>query len=358
MKPTFDTWTSIFLFAAIQGVFVSVLLLFKNRPLKKERILLALIALLFSITLVDYVLFWTRYTIYFPGLQGYTGGFTLLYGPLFYYYFKIVFESHEFSLKDSLSLVPFVMFLAARFTINLYKVVHFPVWAWLSILSMIIYAVIIYRSYKKMSRIQEEISTWFTYLFGFYAGFIVSFTSYYLLILTPFFDINFDYMISFSMSFFIYFISWFGYMQPRIFAGFSIKDNFKGKYAKSTLTDEVSDIMLRKLETIMEKEKLYRDENISLEKLAAVLKVSKHHLSQVINDKLNVSYFDYINSLRVKEAEALLSSTSKKEKNVLEIAFETGFRNKATFNNAFKKITGLTPTEFRERQYIPGHINS
>lgn len=351
MKPTFDTWTSIFLFAAIQGIFVSVILLLRNKPLKKERVLLSLITFLFSATLVDYVLFWTKYSSYFPQLQGYSGGFTLLYGPLFYYYFKIVFENHNFRLTDILSILPYLTFAFLRIiSVNLYQIFKFPFWAWLSILSMIIYAVVIYKSYKKMSKIQEEIADWFTYLFRFYIGFIASFTSYYLLILTPFFDIDFDYMISFAMSFFIYFISWFGYMQPRIFAGFSIKDSFKGKYSKSTLTEENSEAMLKKLQSFMEKDKLYKDEDMNLEKLASKLNVSKHHLSQVLNDKLNVSYFDYINGLRIKEAAELLTSASKKEKNVLEIAYETGFRNKATFNNAFKKITGVTPSEFREKQ--------
>ncbi|HZW39168.1 MAG TPA: helix-turn-helix domain-containing protein [Ignavibacteriaceae bacterium] len=350
MKPSFDTWTSVFLFAALQGVFVSIILLFRNKPFRKERILLAVIALLFSLTLADYVLYWTKYSYYFPYIQGISGGLTLLYGPLFYYYFKIIFENHNFFAKDLLTALPFALFLTFRFAgINLYLIVHFPIWAWLSILSMTVYAFVIYKSYKQMSKIQEEISDWFTYLFGFYIGFIISFTSYYVLTLTPFFDIKWDYMISFAMSFFIYFLSWFGYLQPKVFAGFSIKDAFKGKYSKSTLTEDTSETIIERLNAVMEKDKLYKDENMNLERLALVLNVSKHHLSQVINNKIGVSYFDFINSLRIKEAAALLSSTSKKEKNVLEIAFETGFRNKATFNNAFKKLTGYTPTEFREK---------
>ncbi len=71
-----------------------------------------------------------------------------------------------------------------------------------------------------------------------------------------------------------------------------------------------------------------------------------------------MNYFDYLNSLRVGEAINLLLSTSKKEMNIIEIAFEAGFNNKATFNNAFKKITGMTPKEYREKQSLPVTTNT
>ena len=67
----------------------------------------------------------------------------------------------------------------------------------------------------------------------------------------------------------------------------------------------------------------------------------------VMNDKIGLNFFDYINSLRVEEAKRLLIETSKKEMNVIEIAYSVGFNNKVSFNNTFKKWTGMTPTEFR-----------
>ncbi len=140
-------------------------------------------------------------------------------------------------------------------------------------------------------------------------------------------------------------------MQPKVFAGFSIKEIIKpAKYATSALDENASRIILDNLQTLMGKEKLYKQEDLSLEKLSDKIDVSKHQLSQVINELLGTNYFDYINSLRVKDAMKLLLSTTKKEMNIIEIAFEVGFNNKATFNSAFKKITGMTPTEFRKRQ--------
>ncbi len=60
-----------------------------------------------------------------------------------------------------------------------------------------------------------------------------------------------------------------------------------------------------------------------------------------------MSFFEYINSLRVEEAKLLLKQTSKKQLTVIEIAYMVGFNNKVSFNSTFKKITGQTPSEFR-----------
>ena len=369
MKPSFDTWTSVFLFAAIQGIFVAIILFFKNQPLKRERLILAIIVFLFSVTLIEYVLYWTRYQYYYPLLSNISGGFTFLYGPLFYYYFKIIFGNNRFKGTDLFSLIPFLTYIAVKspyyFSSMEFKrklmttplppgSFHFPLWAWLSILSMIVYAILIFKDYKLISNSLNEIKVWFNCLFGFFAGFIISYMSYFILIMTPFFDKQFDYMISFAMSFFIYFLAWFGYMQPKVFSGFSVKEIIgNNKYATSALTERVSQIILGKLLDLMEKEKIYKNSTLSLEKLAERIDVSKHHLSQVINEQLGMNYFDYLNSLRVNEATKLLLSTSKKEMNIIEIAFEAGFNNKATFNNAFKKLTGMTPKEFREKQSPP-----
>jgi len=75
--------------------------------------------------------------------------------------------------------------------------------------------------------------------------------------------------------------------------------------------------------------------------------ISKHQLSQVINEQTGMNFFEYVNQHRIGEARQLLSATSKKELNIIDIAYEVGFNNKVSFNTAFKKITGKTPTSFR-----------
>jgi AraC-like DNA-binding protein len=362
MRASFDTWTSIFLFAAIQGVFVSGILLLRNKPFSKERLLLPLITLLFSLTLIDYVLYWTHYNYYFPQVTGLTGGFTFLYGPLFYYYFRGILEDKKLKWIDLLSLIPFMVFTYERlpwilssaefkrqFMRSPHTVFHFPIWAWISILSMCIYGAIIYIKYKPLSKSNPQVSRWFNYIYAFYIGYVLSFLSYYVLVLTPWYKVEYDYMISFAMSFFIYFLAWFGYMQPKVFEGFSVKEIIKPpKYSSSTLKETATEEILSRLTALMNVEKLYRKENITLDSISEIMGVPKHHLSQVINSRIGLSYFDYINSLRVKEAAEILASTSKREKNIIETAYDCGFSNKASFNSAFKKFMHVTPTQFRE----------
>lgn len=120
----------------------------------------------------------------------------------------------------------------------------------------------------------------------------------------------------------------------------------KIKYEKSSLPDQVAVEYLKKLEVKVQQDKIYRNSELRLNDLAESLEISRHHLSQVINDKLNQSFFDYINAYRVKEAKKLIIEAENR--NMLEIAFAVGFNNKNSFNNAFKKNTGMNPTTYKK----------
>jgi len=74
-----------------------------------------------------------------------------------------------------------------------------------------------------------------------------------------------------------------------------------------------------------------------------------HHISQVINEKLNQSFFEMIATYRVEEAKILLKDPSKKVLTIEDIADEVGYNSKSAFNRTFKKHTGMTPSEFRDR---------
>ena len=183
---------------------------------------------------------------------------------------------------------------------------------------------------------------------GLFVAFILSFTSYFVLIHFSFFNNQWDYLISFSMMFFIYFIAWFGYVQPKVFSGLPMTGASKEeRYKNSALTKEVSLELYVQLEQIMTQKKLYRESDIRLEKVATAMNISRHYLSQVINEQTGMNFFEYINRLRIRDACELLSQKPKSELTIIEIAYQIGYNNKVSFNKAFKNITGFTPTEFR-----------
>jgi AraC-like DNA-binding protein len=372
--PSFDTWTTIFLFAAIQGIFVSGVLFFTKKENRFNNSLIALLLFLFSFTLIEYVLYWTHYMVKFPHVMALSSAFPFLFGVILWIYFRNVFENKKISLHDAKHLTPFVLYIIYLlpfylstasvkrewFHGNLVQPSLFswpkPLWIlrtwfpWLMIVHMIVYALFIYRNYNAISKTNHEVRMWFKWVTGMFVLFIASFTSYYVLVQFPFFNNAWDYMISFSMMFFIYFIAWFGYRQPKIFSGFTLNESAGTgeRYKNSALDQEVSREILTRLLNTMEVRKLYRESDLRLEKLADELDVSKHHLSQVINEQTGMNFFEYINKLRITEAKQLLSAKTKKELNILEVAFSVGFNNKVSFNSTFKKITGQTPTEFRK----------
>ncbi len=128
------------------------------------------------------------------------------------------------------------------------------------------------------------------------------------------------------------------------------------KYQKSSLKSVTSQSYLNQLLDFMETEKPYRQSNITIQELAVLIQIPKHHLSQIINDQLNKNFYDFINQYRVAEAQLLLVDPKFKHLTNLAIAEEAGFNSKATFNAVFKKQTGQTPSEY-VKTYAQNRLN-
>jgi AraC-like DNA-binding protein len=80
------------------------------------------------------------------------------------------------------------------------------------------------------------------------------------------------------------------------------------------------------------------------------LSVSPHLLSQILNEKLNRNFSDFVNYYRIEEAKQILSSPRGDRLKVIAVAFEVGFNTKVAFYNAFKKYTKMTPSQYREEK--------
>jgi len=120
----------------------------------------------------------------------------------------------------------------------------------------------------------------------------------------------------------------------------------RNKYRTSTLDPEKAEKCLKQLQRLMEVDKLYRDEELSLDSLAGKLAIAPRYLSQVVNEQFNKNLRDFLNEYRVAEAKEFLVRHGKNNHKILGIALEVGFNSKEVFNRAFKKHTGITPSEF------------
>ncbi|HSQ27464.1 MAG TPA: helix-turn-helix domain-containing protein [Anaerolineales bacterium] len=119
------------------------------------------------------------------------------------------------------------------------------------------------------------------------------------------------------------------------------------KYKKSIIQGLSREKIIARLRELMEEEKIYRQFDLKLEDVAAMLLITPHQLSEFVNDCIGMNFSSYINQYRVGEAKELL--ISQLEENTLTIAFQVGFGSKQSFNMIFKQQTGMTPSGYRKQ---------
>jgi AraC-like DNA-binding protein len=126
-----------------------------------------------------------------------------------------------------------------------------------------------------------------------------------------------------------------------------VEQEIKEKYSHSKLSNEAKIDILNNLNIYMKGEdKSLLSEKISMAEIAKKLNVSTQQISQVINEKTNLNFNDYVNSYRIEEAKKMLLSNTFSKLTIDAISQKSGFRSKSAFYVVFKKHTGNTPKEF------------
>lgn len=104
-----------------------------------------------------------------------------------------------------------------------------------------------------------------------------------------------------------------------------------------------------KLIYLMETERMFLNSELSLPELSEHMGISPHDLSYVLNEGIGTNFYQFINAYRVAEAKRLMLSGKYAHLNILGIAYNAGFNAKTTFNTAFKRETGLSPSRFMKQ---------
>jgi AraC-like DNA-binding protein len=118
------------------------------------------------------------------------------------------------------------------------------------------------------------------------------------------------------------------------------------KYADKKLNEDEAQLLVGKLEKLMQEKKIFKNPNLKLNDLAKEINVSGHQLSQLLNDNLDKNFTLFINEYRIKEACKILST--KTNLTIEAIGDEVGFNSKSTFYATFKKIKGMTPNLYQQ----------
>jgi AraC-like DNA-binding protein len=120
----------------------------------------------------------------------------------------------------------------------------------------------------------------------------------------------------------------------------------QARYERSRIRGLDVDSIVERLYELMEDEKAYTDEDLTLAELARELGISPHQLSQILNERINKNFNTFVNDYRVAEARQLL--IEEPERSILSIGVASGFNSVTTFNTVFSKCTGASPSQYRK----------
>lgn len=368
----FNIFNTLILLGTIQGfIFVGAVLLLKKYRSRSSYIMVALItavtlnSLQYYLKDIGNVSYWTLMgTFYIP--------YATLNCTLLYLYTKtLLMPEYKISVKDKLLFLPFLFFLLMTTVFKILLFIDpadeiiknsyenfsnyheiFAVFYSLFLVAMC-YRIVLnyqkkYRNYNISIVRQQIIWLKVTLILLFFVVFIYAYLMVRV-ILYPQTTGNF-YALWIANSFMIY---WLGHIGIYKYGVQRERQNIR-KYSLENRVEVVIDksknSIISSLEKIIIKDKRFLDSQISLEIIASELEVSKGHLSRLIHSELHTSFTDYINLLRIDEAKSHLINPSFSNYTLAAIGLEAGFNSKSTFYSTFKKITGLTPLQFKNEE--------
>ncbi len=346
-----------------QSLFSAIIVAAKKRPQVQDRILSAWLFLL-SIEFLTCALDLLIWEI--PILSS----SLLLFNPAFFLYVKSLTKPN-FKLQpiQLLHLLPFLSFeIIAYILEQKYTLIHFFdsdstqwfrfMFSFASIGSWIVYnylsAVMVSRIRKKL---ESEFSTiestnnlkWLIFLIVFYNLYCaLSFLFAILNISLPESEIT-QYIYNYStLLILIYILGFYGLRQKRIFVeeNDTTTDIPKEKYSKSLLSKKKKENIKTSVISFVEESEAYLNPDISMTWLSKNTNIPKHQITEVFNTELGKNFFQFINEYRIEEVKKMLSDPHNKY-SIEAIGYDCGFSSKSSFFSVFKKVTGLTPSQYR-----------
>lgn len=130
--------------------------------------------------------------------------------------------------------------------------------------------------------------------------------------------------------------------QPEIFRITVEPEKYKG----STLSNARIEEIAAKLSELMETNKPYLNNRITLNEISDMINENRKDVSRIINEKYNKNFFEFISLYRINEFKRLADPENLKNRTILSLALESGFNSKSAFNSVFKKLTGITPSKY------------
>jgi len=358
--------TIVFLLAALQAFFLVSLLLAKRSKSVADRVLLVWLAGIGTHTLIYYFHFQFDFSV--PLVLNLNAGFPFLQGPFLLAYIAAVTGMRERPLPvDYLHLLPFAVFvtfvivsqgLGVLTVARPEHAVAVDIYSLSAILTIaLLVSVPLYVAWSLVIMLRADralapgnVPRQFFWTGIFVAGLGVVWLFSLVSFLLSRHQVSPPHLVFWGLALFVYVMSYLGLTRTSVFSGPEmevLKQTLQPKYRKSGLASSESAAVYRGIVDYVENERAYLDGELSLYRLASILDLSVNHASQAINEFENRNFRDFLNSRRVDEACRRLRE--QPDSNLLALALDVGFNSKSSFNRAFRKFTGLTPSEFAAR---------
>ena len=370
MAASLDIWALLIIVSLAHSSFVISINLVRKEYHKEEgKWLLLLLLSLFWVQIEFLAIRWP-YDVGINLFYGTRHGSWLAIGPLFYFYIQAITKT-SVQKRDLLYLLPFALF---TFLLPLllddfltFRQIHYGMLTpfdkrpdtinfWQYLYASVFIGQFVYLGYfifkskrtvdayknelrKSFAELEDGSIKWLSVL---WVGMllIVLFATLFLVILffTEIYRRHMDYLYVLPISVLVYAISY------RLFGIVFQKPLTSSKYQKSGLKSEEAQSLRVQLHELIDREKLYLKNGLRLKDLADELGISTHQLSELLNKHMETTFFDLINRYRVKEAKHRIKT--EHQYTLLHIAHSSGFNNKTSFVNAFKRFEGKTPSQY------------
>lgn len=334
--------------------FIIISFLSKNERTQISSILFLLFTIIYSLQIILQISLY--HPLYFPFKQYYRE-YCMMYqtayllGPLIFFQLRTTIDSHRtLQLKNLYHIIPFLLFeiffasIPSGYDLRIYF--HFTRPG--IIIHGLIYIILSFnylktKSLRLVSMLKMEKPEDFSkFLLIFFV--LLWLANFQHFISQTFFDFTnwckyvcITYVL--TLFFLVNITAFLAMVKPKLFI-------FKKKYANSQLDEKDKEKLYKTLIEQIKHKQLYLNPELTLIRVSKNLNIMPKILSQIINEKRNQNFNEFINTFRIEESKKYLKEKSS-AMTIQEIYYASGFNSKSAFNHAFKKYTGLTPKEYR-----------
>lgn len=355
-------------FALVQAVVLVMLILGLRQKEKIPQLLLSVLVFDFSLALLGTALVASGKYHDYPHFMGIAEPFYLIPGPVFYLYARYL-SGNKPDWKASLHFLPFILVILAFipfYQLSAAEKIEYASEAWdhriiraeiLGFHAMVFSHILIYGLFSLGSFQSNEDKSQFSWLRGILRGLVVTSgiaVILYMMMIPGWISYPQTTMIlAIVVAILIYATGYLGFRYARNTISETVTPE-NGPIASEERTgmdQELVERYMKRLEQQMITGKAFMEPDLTLGSLAEKTGIQPYLLSQLLNEHVGKNFSDYVNEFRVEEISKRLRSTEYEHLTILAIAMDCGFQTKSAFNQAFKKFTGTTPSNYRKTAF-------